>query len=117
MDELDNLRGLVEEKNEEIRELENEIEDLKMEVNTLEDKIEEAHDLGYIIMKKAEEVLDIWWADHNMGEIYWYLNDIKNLCEIIANVTVKSREVKDKSEELYYGVLNGNLRDEKGHMK
>ena len=42
---------------------------------------------------------------------------IKNLCEIIANVTVKSREVKDKSEELYYGVLNGNLRDEKGHMK
>ncbi len=66
MDELDNLRGLVEEKNEEIRELENEIEDLKneiedlkMEVNTLEDKIEEAHDLGYIIMKKAEEVLDI----------------------------------------------------------
>ena len=40
---------------------------------------------------------------------------IKNLCEIIANVTVKSREVKDKSEELYYGVLNGNLsgRDEK----
>ena len=27
MDELDNLRGLVEEKNEEIRELENEIED------------------------------------------------------------------------------------------
>lgn len=46
MDELDNLRGLVEEKNEEIRELENEIE-LKMEVNTLEDKIEEAHDLGY----------------------------------------------------------------------
>ncbi len=59
MDELDNLRGLVEEKNEEIRELENEIGDLKMEVNTLEDKIEEAHDLGYIIMKKAEEVLDI----------------------------------------------------------
>ena len=59
MDELDNLRGLVEEKNEEIRELENEIEDLKMEVNTLEDKIEEAHDLGYLIMKKAEEVLDI----------------------------------------------------------
>lgn len=47
MDELDNLRGLVEEKNKEIRELENEIEDLKMEVNTLEDKIEEAHDLGY----------------------------------------------------------------------
>ena len=42
---------------------------------------------------------------------------IKNLCEVIANVTVKSREVKDKSEELYYGVLNGNLRDEKGHMK
>ena len=35
MDELDNLRGLVEEKNEEIRELENEIEDLKMEVNTI----------------------------------------------------------------------------------
>lgn len=59
MDELDNLRGLVEEKNKEIRELEDEIDDLKMEVNTLEDKIEEAHDLGYIIMKKAEEVLDI----------------------------------------------------------
>jgi peptidoglycan hydrolase CwlO-like protein len=59
MDELDNLRGLVEEKNKEIRELEDEIDDLKMEVNTLEDKIEEAHNLGYIIMKKAEEVLDI----------------------------------------------------------
>ena len=42
-----------------IRELENEIEDLKMEVNTLEDKIEEAHDLGYLIMRKGEEIYEL----------------------------------------------------------
>ena len=80
MDELDNLRGLVEEKNKEIRELEDEIDDLKMEVNTLEDKIEEAHDLEWFLEKEID-ILDgkLKEADRNMGEIYWYLNDIKKI--------------------------------------
>ena len=59
MDELDNLRGLVDEKNKEINELEDMIIDLKEDIGVLESKLEDARDLGYLIMRKGEEIYEL----------------------------------------------------------
>ncbi len=59
MDELDNLRGLVDEKNKEINELEDMIIDLKEDIGVLESRLEDARDLGYLIMRKGEEIYEL----------------------------------------------------------
>ena len=59
MDELNNLRGLVDEKNKEINELEDMIIDLKEDIGVLESRLEDARDLGYLIMRKGEEIYEL----------------------------------------------------------
>ena len=59
MDELDNLRGLVDEKNKEINALEDMIIALKEDIGVLESRLEDARDLGYLIMRKGEEIYEL----------------------------------------------------------
>ncbi len=59
MDELNNLRGLVDEKNKEINELKDMIIDLKEDIGVLESRLEDARDLGYLIMRKGEEIYEL----------------------------------------------------------
>jgi predicted nucleic acid-binding Zn-ribbon protein len=59
MEELDNLRGLVDEKTKEISALEDMIIDLKEDIGVLESKLEDARDLGYLIMRKGEEIYEL----------------------------------------------------------
>lgn len=114
---------------------ENSNESLYKQANALENfagLVEELMDFRDNIEKRITRVENVIATPRNLTEFEFKQNEeikklkeeieikrqhISNLCEVIAKITVKSREVKDKSEELYYGVLNGNLRDEKGHMK
>ena len=59
MEELDNLRGLVDEKTKEISALEDMIIDLKEDIGVLESKLEDARNLGYLIMRKGEEIYEL----------------------------------------------------------
>ena len=54
--------------------------------------------------EKAEKILEDFYAN-SCDSSYRKADALENITELLTG------------EELYYGVLNGNLRDEKGHMK
>lgn len=110
-DALDNLTSLFEELIDFCENVEEFCKDTGKRLTRIEKVIATPRSLTELESEQYNEI------ERLKTEIEAKRQHIRNLCEIIANVTVKSREINWKSKELYYGVLNGNLRDEKGHMK